>query len=138
MKDADLEVAWGVLQGRNVSMELPVRVRSSDMAPGFWKPMHQWLVVDLHTWALPGTYCLVMLVSFLLGFLYQSVRYSRRKIGQNCCAGLWLWGAAASYNKRAHIINAGPPKCSRMRRLSWTFTTGLELPAWIARYWRPS
>ena len=49
MKDAELEVAWVLLQGRNVSTELPVRVRSSDMAPGCWKraPVRRRLVVDL-------------------------------------------------------------------------------------------
>ena len=47
MQDAELEVAWVVLRGRNASTELPVRVRSSDMAPGCWKPVRRRLVVDL-------------------------------------------------------------------------------------------
>ena len=47
MKGADLEVAWVMLRGRNASMELPVWVRSSDMAPGCWKHVRRRLVVDL-------------------------------------------------------------------------------------------
>ena len=75
MQDAELEVAWVVLRGRNASTELPVRVRSSDMVPGCWKPVRRRLVVDLHARELPRTCCLASPVSLRLGFLYRSVRW---------------------------------------------------------------
>ena len=74
MQDAELEVAWVVLRGRNASTELPVRVRSSDMVPGCWKPVRRRLVVDLDARDLPRTSALWWPILLLLGFLYQSVR----------------------------------------------------------------
>ena len=63
MQDAELEVAWVVLRGRNASTELPARVRSSDMVPGCWKPVRRRLVVDLHARELPRT-CWLVLADF--------------------------------------------------------------------------
>ena len=82
MKDAELEVAWVLLQGRNASTELPVRVRSSDMAPGCWKPVRRRLVVDLHGQAWPRTCWLGTLVSRLLGFLYQACARNSGKLAR--------------------------------------------------------
>ena len=63
MQDAELEVAWVVLRGRNASTELPARVRSSDMAPGCWKPVRRRLVVDLDARQMPRT-CWLVLADF--------------------------------------------------------------------------
>ena len=90
MQDAELEVAWVVLRRRNASTKLPVRVRSSDMVPGCWKPVRRRLVVDLDARAWPlgafGTYDCGGFRG-LFPCSYRKTALFRRKNCQNSGAG---------------------------------------------------